>query len=954
MPRANRKGRKIESMTTPPTATLEPPIIYEQLGGEAAIKAAVEGLYDRVLGDPLLQPFFVNIDMPRLKAKQVTFLSQALGGPAQYQGPGMKQAHAHLLIEEPHFTRVAEHLVQTFTALQVPQPLMDQIVTLVSPLASDIVNTPTTTEGHSSNGQPISQNGRSSSMDNKSSQGSTAVMDAPATEGKSMAELNSMREAMSKVQAIIEFNLDGTIITANENFCVTLGYDLSEIQGKHHRMFADPAYAASPEYAAFWAKLNRGEFDSGQYKRVGKGGKEVWIEASYNPVFNADGVAYKVVKYATDITAFKKQAAEFESRNDAINNGNAVIDFNLDGTILDANENFLTTLGYTLDEIKGQHHRMFVDSAYAASPEYKDFWARLNRGEFDAGQYLRIGKGGKEVWIQASYNPIFDTNGKPFKVVKFATDITTAKKTELEAARIQNMMENAPVNVIFADRDFQITYANPSSIKTLKTIEQYLPCKVEDLVGQSIDIMHKNPAHQRKILSDPNNLPHRAIIDVGPEKLDLLVSAIYDNNKNYLGPMVTWEVITQKLKTETEMARVMSMMENAPINVMCADLDLVIQYMNPASYKTLKTLEHLLPIKVDQMVGHSIDVFHKVPEHQRKLLANPKNLPHQAHIKVGDETLDLLVSAIYDNNQQYLGPMVTWEVITEKLANEARVKEAAEREREQAAKLQVGVTQISEIGTNLAGAAEELTATSTQMGANAEETSAQANVVSAAAEQVSKNVQSVATGAEEMSATIKEVAQNTTESAKVAGQAVSVAESANVTVAKLGESSAEIGSIIKVITSIAQQTNLLALNATIEAARAGEAGKGFAVVANEVKELAKETTKATENIGRMIESIQTDTKGAVEAIGQITTIIKQVNDFQNTIASAVEEQQVTTNEMTRNVTEASKGSTEIASNITNVAKAAQGTSEGANDTKKAAAELSKMAANLQDVVATLT
>ena len=164
MPRANRKGRKIESMTTPPTATLEPPIIYEQLGGEAAIKAAVEGLYDRVLGDPLLQPFFVNIDMPRLKAKQVTFLSQALGGPAQYQGPGMKQAHAHLLIEEPHFTRVAEHLVQTFTALQqVPQPLIDQIVTLVSPLASDIVNTPTTTEGHSSNGQPISQNGRSSS-----------------------------------------------------------------------------------------------------------------------------------------------------------------------------------------------------------------------------------------------------------------------------------------------------------------------------------------------------------------------------------------------------------------------------------------------------------------------------------------------------------------------------------------------------------------------------------------------------------------------------------------------------------------------------------------------------------------------------------------------------------------------------------------------------------------------
>ena len=280
--------------------------------------------------------------------------------------------------------------------------------------------------------------------------------------------------------------------------------------------------------------------------------------------------------------------------------------------------------------------------------------------------------------------------------------------------------------------------------------------------------------------------------------------------------------------------------------------------------------------------------------------------------------------------------------------------EAAEKERTHQRVLQDGISEIAQIGTTLASASEELTSVSSTMGSTAEETSSQATVVAAAAEQVSKNVQSVSTGSEEMTASIQEIAKNTTDAAKVAAQAVSVAESTNATVAKLGQSSAEIGSIIKVITTIAEQTNLLALNATIEAARAGDAGKGFAVVANEVKELAKETTKATENISRMIETIQEDTKGSVDAIEEISTIIKQVNDYMNTIASAVEEQTVTTNEMARNVTEASKGSMEIAGNIVSVADAARGTTEGATQTQQASAELARMASDLQKVVSTLT
>ncbi len=264
--------------------------------------------------------------------------------------------------------------------------------------------------------------------------------------------------------------------------------------------------------------------------------------------------------------------------------------------------------------------------------------------------------------------------------------------------------------------------------------------------------------------------------------------------------------------------------------------------------------------------------------------------------------------------------------------------------------LKIAASQAS----SLASSAEELTAVSNQMASNAEETATQANVVSAASEEVSKNVTVVATGSEQMQASIREISKSANESAKVAKAAVGVAETTNSTIAKLGESSVEIGKVIKVITSIAQQTNLLALNATIEAARAGEAGKGFAVVANEVKELAKETAKATEEIGQKIDAIQTDTKGAVQAIGEISAIINQINDISNNIASAVEEQTVTTNEIARNVAEAAKGTGEIAKNIGGVALAAQNTTRGATDMQKAAQSLSGMAAQLQGLVAKFT
>lgn len=239
-----------------------------------------------------------------------------------------------------------------------------------------------------------------------------------------LADLRGQVAAIDKSQAVIEFDLNGIILTANDNFLNTMGYRLEEVQGKHHSMFVDSGYKQSTEYKNFWARLGRGEFDSGQYKRIGKGEKEIWIQASYNPIFDKNNRPFKVVKYATDITTDVIRHADYAGQLAAIGKSQAVIEFSLDGTILNANANFLNVLGYSLNEVKGKHHRIFVDAAYQSSNEYQLFWEKLNRGEYDSGQYKRIAKNGREVWIQASYNAIMDANNRPFKVVKYATDIT--------------------------------------------------------------------------------------------------------------------------------------------------------------------------------------------------------------------------------------------------------------------------------------------------------------------------------------------------------------------------------------------------------------------------------------------------------------------------------------------------------------------------------------------------
>ena len=781
-------------------ALLEP--IYDRIGGAAALQAAVDAFYVRVLADPVLQPFFADVNKGALKAKTRAFLAQALGGPAAYKGRDMRTAHARLKIAQKHFDRVAGHLVDTLKSLGVDSETVREIVTVVAPLADDIVNTK-----ESDSDQSKEKNMKTNS---KMVSGGAAVLEADSNLDLTSA-LEGMKGALDSLGTnVFVADLDLTLVYMNRK--------ASDIMRK--------------------------------------------LGPTIEKLF---GVSYREL-IGTKIDSFHGDRAK-QIRRRLSDSSNLPIrtEIRLDELILDLNVNAILS---------------------------------------ESGEYIGI-------------------------VVNWE-EISDKKRLEEEVEEIRQMMENSPSNVIQAGLDLVIKYMNASSLKTLKKLEHLLPCKAEEIVGKSIDLFHKNPAHQRRMLADPKNLPHRANIKLGDETLDLLVSPIYDAKKNYLGPMVTWEVVTEKLRLEEDAARVQSMMENSPINVLYADTDLKLRYMNPASVKQLKAIQHLLPVKVEDMIGKSIDIFHKNPEHQRRMLADPKNLPHRANIQLGPETLDLLVSPIYDNKGNYMGSMATWEVITKKLELERQIGQSA---------------------STLSASAEELTAISQQMAGNAEETATQADVVSAASEQVSKSVNVVATSSEEMQVSIREISRSASEAARVAKSAVAVASSTNQTISKLGESSVEIGKVIKVITSIAQQTNLLALNATIEAARAGEAGKGFAVVANEVKELAKQTAKATEDIGQKIEAIQSDTREAVQAIGEISSVINQINDISNTIASAVEEQTVTTNEISRNVNEAAKGSGEIAKNISGVATAARETTQGAGDTQKASQALSELAAQLQELVA---
>ena len=488
---------------------------------------------------------------------------------------------------------------------------------------------------------------------------------------KSSQEVSAKLEAFDKSQAVIEFDMDGMIVTANPNFLNAMGYRLDEIAGKHHSMFVAAELREGAEYREFWETLRRGEYQSREFLRVAKGGRPVWIQASYNPLLTRSGKPFKVVKLATDITEQKLRNADYEGQIKAIHKSQAVIEFNLDGTVITANDNFLKTLGYRLDEIQGKHHGMFVEPAYRDSVAYREFWDSLRRGDYQAAEYKRLGKGGKAIWIQASYNPITGADGKLAKVVKFATDTTAEVEDRLRRSEVQ----------------------------------------------KSIDI------------------------DLGQ--------------------------------------------------------------------------------------------------------------------------------------------------ITEAVAS------ASER-----------VTSVASAST-----------------------------------QTSSNMQAVASGAEELAASVSEISRQSSDALTISMQAVKQANETSTIVSGLAIAAQKIGDVVKLINNIAEQTNLLALNATIEAARAGEAGRGFAVVASEVKSLATQTAKATDEISGQIAEVQGTTTSAVNVIEAITQTISRVNEISAAIAASVEEQAAVTQSISENMQVAARGVTDINANMNDIAEATRSVDESTRKVREASRAL---------------
>jgi methyl-accepting chemotaxis protein len=620
-----------------------------------------------------------------------------------------------------------------------------------------------------------------------------------------------------------------------------------------------------------------------------------------------------------------KSMAENSAQNIMTCDANGVINY-LNPESVTTLESIADLLPLAVDDIVGSSFDIFHKD-----PRYQQKLLKAPKKNFPTQAILDVSD---EIKLDLAAAALYDDDGK-FTGLQAVWSVATERlKIEADAALKTSMVEGAPTNMMTCDLDSVITYLNPASVTTLKSIENALPCKVDQIIGQKFDIFHKDPNFQQGLLSDPKrNFPRRALLNYNGVMLDLTATLVLNTSGDPIGVQAAWSIVTDQIAQEKEAALKTSMVNGASINMMTCDENGVITFLNPLSIKTLKAVESALPCRVDEIIGQRFDIFHKDPSYQQGLLTDmSRNFPRTAILDFKGVMLDLTATLINDAEGNAIGLQACWANVTEKLAQEQLALDVAEGIKENAG-------QVSSSATEMSASAE-------QMSGNVQSVMTEIKKTSQQTDTMRSQMDEVMSATTEMSSAIKEISGGAQEAAKISNEAVETAQEANSIVAALGESSAEISTVIKAISTVAQQTNLLALNATIEAARAGEAGKGFAVVASEVKELAKETRGATDDITKRIEKIQADTSRAVTSIESIAEIINRLSQIANTTASAVEEQSVTTAEMNKSIAEANAGAGEITESMEKVSAQVTEVSSGVTENADAAKALGELSEKL--------